>query len=172
MKLLFAICMSALLVGCSSSQVAHDYQPSFDFSQAMTVDVEQMSVQTLGLDGERIGKALNDGSRARGWQLGPEGDYQFQFSVEALPEKDSGMRVGIGLGSWSRSGISLGTSVSLPVGKKQTPHVLRVVLIDRQSEQTLWYGEEQWTVAVDATPAQREDAIRLIVAKLFQTIPK
>ncbi len=169
----FTLLLVGLIAACSSNSTGFDHDPTHDFSKPLTVMVAASSQQVMGLDGERIAKALLDGANARGWSTGPNSTATFQFGLRSKGKNSgSNMSIGIGAGRYSRSGVSVGGSVSVPVGGGREAAVLEVVLIDDATGKTLWFGTENWSVKQSASPAERNDAIRLIVAKLMQTIPR
>jgi len=171
MKYIATLIFALVLAGCSSQPAGFDYDSKFNFNQRLNISVDSSSTKVLGLDGERVSKALSDGFRARGWHVGPSQPYKASFYIKPMGKKDSGVRVGIGGGSYRHRGISLGGGISIPIGSGKQSHLLEVIIEDAQGA-TLWYGSGEWAIKETASPTEREDTIRLLVAKVISTIPK
>lgn len=99
-------------------------------------------------------------------------DLLVKREAQQVAPKSSGMTIGIGMGSYGRSG-GIGGGVSAPVGGRKGGEVfattLSVQLIDTAENAIVWEGDAVNTA--DATPGSPVEAVRNLAAALFADFP-
>jgi hypothetical protein len=172
MKRILAAAFAAALVGagCSTLQISTDYDKGADFSQYKTFSYHDTGEAKNDIAASRIENALSDALAARGLKRVQSGGDVWLVAHARLSKQmqintyNSGWGYGYG---WYGGGMGMSTSTvsEIPVG------TLVVDLVDGKKKDMVWRGIATDTLRTDASPETREQNIRNVAAKLFESYP-
>ena len=139
--------MSLLTVACASKP-RQDYDTNYDFSQLQQFTTLSPQNITDPLSARRIESAIEASLTAQGFTNtteSPQFSVTYSFNVEDKP-KNSGISIGLGTGSWGRSGgVSVGTSVGVPLGSDSDKiQLIQIDIIDIASNRLIWRGSDKF----------------------------
>ncbi|WP_350431494.1 DUF4136 domain-containing protein [Shewanella sp. H8] len=146
-KHIFILFALVLLTSCATKP-KQDYDVNYDFSVLKTFS--QLSVEHTDdpLTADRINDGIKQALVNQGYVFRADNaDFFVNYAfVTENKEKDSGLSIGLGSGTWgSNGGISLGTSIGIPLGsdtaKTQT---IQIDIIDPADKRLIWRGNGQY----------------------------
>jgi hypothetical protein len=171
---LLLITQLALLSGCSSFNVNHDFDRNADFASYQTYDwipqpasvTGAAALQRSTLVDERIKNAVNNELEAKGMR--PEG-----ANPDLLLAYHVGVEDRIDVTDWGYTYVGrypgwAGHDVDVYHYREGT---LVLDIIDASSKKLVWRGSAQGTLDVDPTPEQRERKINEAVAEILSGYP-
>jgi hypothetical protein len=177
---LLAALLAALLVGCSTVQVKHDYDPGFDFSGYQSwfwLPPSEQGATDPRVHNEiteaRVRRALEDTLIARGYSKAPSGEGDFGVGYHLAIEGRIDVRTvdryyGYGRG-WR--GWSGGYGYTDTYVDQYDQGMLIVDIVDMRSRQLVWRGTAEARVDESADPERRDARVREAVEKLFAEFP-
>ncbi|WP_259397263.1 DUF4136 domain-containing protein [Shewanella sp. SG41-4] len=146
-KQILLLCGLLFLASCATKP-KQDYDVNYDFSVLKTFS--QLSVKQTDdpLTADRINDDIKQTLLNQGYVFKADNaDFLVSYAfVTENKEQDSGLSIGLGSGTWgSGGGISLGTSIGIPLGsdtaKTQT---IQIDIIDPTDKRLIWRGNGQY----------------------------
>jgi len=170
MAALVIITQLALLAGCSSISVNHDYDREADFASYKTYDWIPRPASATGvnssLNRERIRSAVENELQAKGLrQSSADPDLLLAFHVgveNRIEVTDWGYTYPGRYYGWGGRDIDV---------QQYREGTLVVDLINSSSKQLVWRGSAQGTLHDNPTPEKREKNINNAVGKIFYNYP-
>lgn len=162
----------ALLGGCSSISVNHDFDREANFTSYKTYDWIPQSASAKGLQGntlidQRVKRAVNNELKAKGLR-------QNAADPGLLLAYYVGVEDRIDVTDWGYTypgrypGWYGGRDIDVYHYKEGT---LVLDIIDANSKQLVWRGSAQGTLAVNPTPEERERKITEAVTRMLANYP-
>ncbi|MDX1279781.1 DUF4136 domain-containing protein [Shewanella colwelliana] len=141
------LAISLLLTACATKP-NYDYDTNYDFNQLKQFSTFTPENTTDPLTAKRVETAITAVLVTKGFaetQENPQFKVAYAFKVEDKP-KNSGVSIGLGTGSWGSSGgVSLGTSVSVPVGSNTAKiQTIQINIIDTSNNRLIWRGSDKF----------------------------
>jgi len=170
---LSALLLSGLLLSACAAKPKSDYDVGYDFSQLKSF-IEFSPTQTNDpISSTRIINAINGALTAKGFirdEVDPSFKITYTFKVDNKP-KDSGVSIGLGTGTWgSNGGISIGTSVGVPIGSDTAKiQTIQIDIIDAQSNKLIWRGSDKFNF--DAGGEEKAEDTAKTVTKILALFP-
>ena len=136
-----------LLASCATKP-KQDYDVNYNFSALKTFNQLTVKQTDDPLTADRINNDIKQTLLNQGYVFKADNaDFVVNYAfVTENKEKDSGLSIGLGSGTWgSGGGISLGTSIGIPLGsdtaKTQT---IQIDIIDPTDKRLIWRGNGQY----------------------------
>lgn len=170
---LSTLLITTLLLSACAAKPKSDYDVGYDFSQLNTF-IEFSPTQTNNpINSGRIIDAINGALTAKGFirdEVHPSFKITYSFKIDNKP-KDSGVSIGLGTGTWgSNGGISIGTSVGVPIGSDTAKiQTIQIDIIDAQSNKLIWRGTDKFNF--DAGGAEKAEDTAKTVTKILALFP-
>ncbi len=170
-SILIFIVSSMIFVGCSSLQVSHDFDPSFDFKgQDSFVIVHHNKEGEDTLFNDRLLRALEDDLRSKGYVKGEKqgADLVFVFhtKVEDKTDIDTDYQM-VGYGVYGYAGGM--------VARTSTYHYTKGTLIidalNPKDQKIVWRGVATDTLKDRKTPQKRTAYIKEVIQELMESFP-
>lgn len=173
MKKLFLLVLSFAFIGCSSVQIAYDYDKQADFSKYKTYSFNE-SINNLGvgdLNRDRMIKAVQDQMAAKGFTMEENPDIIVDMHVKAKQVVSATASTTGGYGGPWRYGYGGGFSTTQVSYNESTEGTLFINLVDVATEKIVWQGVGTKTVDEGASPQKREESINYSVQQIFTNYP-
>ena len=142
---LFAILLSVILLSaCAGQPPRTDYAVDFDFSKLENFTLLPAPQNDDPISAERISNQISRDLQNKGFRDYPRApDFLVGFSLSTADKPDdSNVSIGIGTGTWGRSGgISVGTAVDLPTSKETKEQIIDIRIYD-PSRRLIWRGTD------------------------------
>ncbi|MEO9944559.1 DUF4136 domain-containing protein [Paraglaciecola sp.] len=164
--------VTVLFLGCStSSQIDYDKTVSFSDIQSFSLDLPVDSPDQLR--STLLSNSIEQNLTAKGLNKteASQSDIAVSyFAVTSTEPSNSSFSIGLGTGFGGRSGgISLGSIVSLPLGKQET--IYQSLRIDiQQGDRIIWSGIDE--IEIDSgNSIELQTKIDELVAKILASFP-
>ncbi|WP_051275617.1 DUF4136 domain-containing protein [Aestuariibacter salexigens] len=152
------------LSGCANHSVTIDYNAAFDFSSLRSFQLSEPASEPLGLETQRMRQAVIDNLIGKGFERS-EGSSDFLVDIvsgQTQQANESRFSIGLGSGSWGRSGgIGIGGSVSVPVGQQWLDYQWAEVRVVADSK-IIWQGRHQLKLDTQSAQAAQHAQLELI----------
>ena len=172
MKKLLILLLAAALFGCSSIQVAYDYDKQADFtkykSYSFSEGINEMGVGDLNRD--RIIKAVENEMTAKGFTMAENPDVVLDIHIKAK-QMVSATATSTGGGYPWRYGYGGGFSTTQVNYDEYTEGTMFINMVDMSTEKIVWQGIGTKTINETASPQKREDNINYSVQQIFTKYP-
>ncbi|MBV7314446.1 DUF4136 domain-containing protein [Shewanella sp. NIFS-20-20] len=166
-----AMCVLMLLLvsACSTKPANTDYDVNYNFATLKNFSILPPPSDADLLVATRINDQVVKTLILKGYQDNPR-TPDFFAGVELSSNtkaSDSGVSIGLGTGGWgSHGGVSVGSSVGIPLGKETTEQVIRINIFD-PSKRLIWRGIDSFKVSdsVEKNVSASQDVISNILAR-------
>jgi len=161
-----------LLVSCATKP-NNDYDINYDFSALKTFNQVSMVHTDDPLTADRINADIKQTLLNQGYTIQtdkPDFLVNFAFITEDKPQ-DSGLSIGLGTGSWgSRGGVSLGTSIGIPLGSDSAKtQIIQIDIVEPDAQRLIWRGSGQYHF--DQGGENKANNIHATVEKVLAQFP-
>ncbi len=157
--------------GCSTLEINTDYAPGTDFSKYKTFTLKEGKPPKNQIAADRVKAALTSTLEGKGFKSAPEGGDLAVF-LHFQAGKDTQINTtGYGYGGWGGwrwggyGGMQTTTVQEIPTG------TLVVDIVDGKTTNAIWRGIAKDQISTSATPEEREQKVREVLAKLFENFP-
>ena len=159
----------AAAFGCSTLEINTDYAPGTDFSKYKTFTLKEGKPPANQIAAERVKAALTSTLEGKGFKAAPDGGDLTVF-LHFQAGKDTQINTtGYGYGGWGGwrwgGGTQTTTVQQIPTG------TLVVDIVDGGSHNAVWRGVAKDQISTSATPDEREQKVKEVLAKLFENFP-
>ncbi|MCH4294810.1 DUF4136 domain-containing protein [Shewanella sp. 3B26] len=170
MKKSLLILLSLLLTACQSSPTT-DYDPKVNFGAMKTFALLSPPQTTDPLSSERIRTSVEQSLLAKGFSESATPDFKVTWAFETGSKPSgSGLSIGLGSGSWGRSGgVSLGTSVGIPLGGDKLYQLIQIDVLSSGADKLLWRGSDGFEFSEGGD--DKADATQATVDKILALFP-
>ncbi len=170
----FALCLLALVMGCSDITVKHDYDKDAPFAALKTFDWLPMPTMAAGsvkaamernsLLDNRIKTAVNNQLAAKGYtQSAGNPDFLLMYHTGAQDKVDvTNWGYGYGRPYWGASHVDV---------YQYTQGTLILDIIDAKTKQLIWRGYAEGTIDPNASTEKREKRLNEAVTKILAKFP-
>ena len=162
-----------LILGACANKSQNDYDINYNFTALKSFN--QLLVNNIDdpLTSERINNDIKQSLITQGYVFtvnNPDFLVNYMFVTEDKP-KDSGLSIGLGTGSWGTGGgISLGTSVGIPLGSDTAKiQTIQIDIIEPETKRLIWRGTGQYHF--DLGGEDKADSINTTVHKILAQFP-
>ncbi|MCG8671327.1 MAG: DUF4136 domain-containing protein [Pseudomonadales bacterium] len=176
---ILACCLVIVLAGCSTSQVAYDYDTGIDFVAFKSYQWHTKPTQAKDprisndLLDQRIQGAINQSLQRKNYVMVSPGQnttvdflVAYQLGIEKRTEADR-VRTGVGFGyRYFDFGFRTDTIV-----REFNEVTLYIDVIDPQSEKLIWRGTRAYRYQAGGSVAEREQRIQSIVDEILAKFP-
>lgn len=172
MKKLAILLFTVAFFGCSSIQVAYDYDKSADFTKYKTYSFSE-GINELGvgdLNRDRIIKAIETQMAAKGFTMAENPDVVVDVHIKAR-QMVSATATTSGAGYPWRYGYGGGFSTTQVNYNEYTEGTMFINMVDMASEKIVWQGIGTKTIDETASPSKREESINYSVQQIFTKYP-
>jgi hypothetical protein len=168
-----SVMITAVLLMSCATKPNHDYDINYDFSALKTFNQLSMVHTDDSLTADRINADIKHTLLNQGYTVQtdkPDFLVNFAFITEDKP-KDSGLSIGLGTGSWgSRGGVSLGTSIGIPLGSDSAKtQIIQIDIIEPDPQRLIWRGSGQYHF--DQGGENKANNIQATVEKILAQFP-
>jgi hypothetical protein len=171
-KPILVLCGLLLLASCAATS-KQDYDVNYDFSVLKTFSQLIVKQTDDPLTADRINKGINKTLLNQGYVFKADNaDFLVNYAfVTENKEKDSGLSIGLGSGTWgSGGGVSLGTRIGIPLGsdtaKTQT---IQIDIIEPDAQRLIWRGSGQYHF--DQGGEHKANSIQATVERILAQFP-
>lgn len=172
MKKLVILSLAAVLFGCSSIQIAYDYDKQADFTKYKTYSfsegINEMGVGDINRD--RIIRAVENEMTAKGFTMEENPDVVLDIHIKAK-QMVSATATTSGAGYPWRYGYGGGFSTTQVNYNEYTEGTLFINMVDMSKEKIVWQGIGTKTINENASPSKREENINYAVKSIFTKYP-
>ena len=172
MKKLLILVLALAFYGCSTIQVAYDYDKQADFSKYKTYSFSE-GINELGvgdLNRDRIIKAVENEMTAKGFTMAENPDVVIDIYVKAKQVVSATATTTGGGHPW-RYGYGGGFSTTQVNYNEYTEGTMFINMVDMSTEKIVWQGIGTKTINETASPQKREDNINYSVQQIFTKYP-
>ncbi len=170
MKLLKFLPVCLLIVACSSTQVAYDYDQQANFNQYSTYEIYPEMVSGLSpLDEKRLVESLEEQLPNSGLSRSGSPDIFVNVYSEAY-QQDNRERLGIGVGGGGGN-VGVGVSGGIPIGAPDDFLRLTFDFIDAKTDALVWQAVVDTKFNRNASPEVRQEKFDEIVIKALKKYP-
>ena len=159
-----------VIIGCSSSKVAYDYDSQTDFNQYKTFNFFEDAGKGLNeLDIKRVTYEVTAALEAKGMQLTENPDMYINILSE---ERESLNRntIGVGLGSGGRN-VGFGISGGIPIESRKINQQLTIDFVESKYNQLIWQGISNSEIKEKTTPEERRVYYQKLIQKIMSNYP-
>jgi hypothetical protein len=146
-KPILLLCGLLLLASCATKP-KQDYDVNYDFSVLKTFSQLTVKQTDDPLTADRINDDIKQTLLNQGYLFSASNaDFVVNYAfITENKEKDSGLSIGLGSGTWGSSGgISLGTSIGIPLGSNTAKtQTIQIDIIDPADKRLIWRGNGQY----------------------------
>ena len=137
----------ALLSACSSKP-KNDYDLNYDFTALHSFSQLTPKPTDDPLSAQRIQVEINNQLTQKGFIENTEApDFNVAYALLTQDKpKDSGLSIGLGTGTFGRSGgIGIGTSVGVPLGSDTAKiQTIQIDIVDPKTKTLIWRGSDSY----------------------------
>ena len=170
---LLAVALGLLCASCSSTGVAVDRDPGYDFSAARTYAWTEGVAAASDLHEKRIVQGVDAALAGHGLERTTTGTPDLLVSTEVLTRhevRSTGSAFGIGVGhGFQNGGVGVGTTVGNELDEVQVG-TLVIAIRDGKTEDLVWRAEAEDVVTSD--PERTANAIRDAISAAFEEFPR
>ncbi|MFB2649086.1 DUF4136 domain-containing protein [Shewanella mangrovisoli] len=154
--------VALVLVSACSSKPKNDYDLNYDFKalQSFTQLAPQPSDDPLSA--QRIQTEITQQLSQKGFtENASSPDFKVAYGLLTQDKpKDSGLSIGLGTGSFGRSGgIGVGTSVGVPLGSDTAKiQTIQIDIIDTKTNKLIWRGTDSFDFDGDGDKKAQDTA--------------
>jgi hypothetical protein len=181
------VLLSAVIAGCSSMEINHDYDPKADFAGLKTydwLDAPQKATGDPRIDGntilrDRIHEAVETGLAARGYRkVSSDPDFLVAYHVSLDTRRSVqtlnnyygyGPGWGYGYGAAYRPGYWAGMPESYVYEYEEGTLILDIV--NPKNKELMWRGSAQDEVHFKSTPEKDQAQLNEAVHKMLEKFP-
>ncbi|RKF04565.1 uncharacterized protein DUF4136 [Tenacibaculum lutimaris] len=159
-----------VIIGCSSSKIAYDYDSQTDFNQYKTFNFFEDAGKGLNeLDIKRVTYEVTAALEAKGMQLTENPDMYINILSE---ERESLNRntIGVGLGSGGRN-VGFGISGGIPIESRKINQQLTIDFVESKYNQLIWQGISNSEIKEKTTPEERRVYYQKLIQKIMSNYP-
>jgi len=159
-----------VIIGCSSSKIAYDYDSQTDFNQYKTFNFFEDAGKGLNeLDIKRVTYEITAALKAKGMQLTENPDMYINILSE---ERESLNRntIGVGLGSGGRN-VGFGISGGIPIESRKINQQLTIDFVESKYNQLIWQGISNSEIKEKTTPEERRVYYQKLIQKIMSNYP-
>lgn len=170
---LLTVALGVLCASCSSSGVAVDRDPAYDFSAPRTYAWIEGLPAASDLHEKRIVQGVDAALAGCGLERATTEAPDLLVSTEVLTRQEvrsSGRAFGIGVGAGSHDGgVGVGTTVGNELDEVLVGDLV-IAIRDGKTEEVVWRAEAEDVVTSD--PERTADAIREAINAAFEEFPR
>ncbi len=170
---LLTVALCVLCASCSSTGVAVDRDPAYDFSAPRTYAWIEGVAAASDLHEKRIVQGVDAALAGYGLERATTGTPDLLVSTEVLTRhevRSTGSAFGIGVGHGSPSGsVGVGTTVGNELDEVQVGDLV-IAIRDGKTEELVWRAEAEEVVTGD--PERTANAIRDAIDAAFEEFPR
>ncbi|MGI2168793.1 DUF4136 domain-containing protein [Shewanella sp. MF05960] len=142
------ILSSLLLVASCTTKPKQDYDVNYDFSALNSFSQLTIEQTDDPLTADRINADIKQTLLNQGYVYQADNaDFIVNYAfVTQDKEKNSGLSIGLGSGTWGSSGgIGLGTSIGIPLGSDTAKtQIIQIDIVDPKDKRLIWRGNGQY----------------------------
>jgi len=147
-KYFASLFITMVFLGACSSKPKNDYDLNYDFKTLQSFSQLAPQPNDDPLSAQRIQTEISQQLRQKGFtesQSSPDFSVAYRLLTQDKP-KDSGLSIGLGTGSFGRSGgIGIGTSVGVPLGSDTAKiQTIQIDIIDTKTNKLIWRGSDSF----------------------------
>ncbi|MBT8304867.1 MAG: DUF4136 domain-containing protein [Bacteroidia bacterium] len=170
MKKRITLLISILVISCAPIYVNYDYETGTDFNQYKTYNMfSEMQTGLSELDTNRLLDAIDQTLQDQGFSVSDSPDFYVNVQSSEF-RNNTQSTVGVGIGGTGRN-VGGGVSVGIPVGQSSISRELIFDLIDAKKDLLIWQAVSESSFNPNATPENRTERLKAIVAKVFSKFP-
>ena len=174
MKKLGILLLSAVLFGCSTIQIAYDFDKQADFTKYKTYSFSE-SINDMGvsdLNRDRIVEAIKTQMEANGFTMEENPDVVIDIHIKAQQKVSATATTsGMGYGYPWRYGYGGGFTTTQVNYDEYIEGTLFINMVDMSTESIVWQGIGTKTINENARPQKREQNINDAVQQIFTRYP-
>ncbi len=170
MKNLRFLLIMFLVMSCAPIRVTYDYERTTDFSKYKTYNYySDINTGLSELDSKRLLDAIDANLQARGFSLSDKPDFFIDIKSSEF-EDNQRSSVGVGMGGTGRH-MGGGISIGIPIGQTNVNRQIQFDFVGENGSGLFWQALSESNYNPNATPENREAALKAIVDKVLEGFP-
>lgn len=170
MKIFKYVLVLAVLSACNAPRAVYDYDQKVQFEALDSYNIyPNRDPRMSQLDEQRLLNILQTELTEEGISFSEDPDIFVNFYASEY-ETASGNNLGIGVGGGGGN-VGVGVSGGIPLGGPDTYLRLTFDFIDAETDSLIWQAIVDAKFDKNASPAEREERLRMIVKKALEGYP-